>query len=83
MIICCWQSAGKRENETVRPIFWANRTKSYVARTESWDDFPNGRWGDSRSPGACFFLIFNFIKSVFSVFFLCQQLSVKSMAGAP
>jgi methylenetetrahydrofolate reductase (NADPH) len=21
-----------------------------VVRTESWDDFPNGRWGDSRSP---------------------------------
>jgi len=44
------KSAGKRENETVRPIFWVNKTKSYVARTESWDDFPNGRWGDSRSP---------------------------------
>ncbi|KAJ1569752.1 hypothetical protein HK405_011221, partial [Cladochytrium tenue] len=40
----------KREKETVRPIFWKNRTRSYVLRTESWDDFPNGRWGDSRSP---------------------------------
>ncbi|TPX35953.1 methylenetetrahydrofolate reductase [NAD(P)H] [Synchytrium microbalum] len=39
-----------RDKETVRPIFWANRTKSYIARTESWDDYPNGRWGDSRSP---------------------------------
>eukprot|EP00842_Homolaphlyctis_polyrhiza_P004486 jgi/Hompol1/5038/HPOL_004130-RA len=39
-----------REKETVRPIFWRNRTKSYIMRTEAWDEFPNGRWGDSRSP---------------------------------
>ncbi|ANB15677.1 methylenetetrahydrofolate reductase (NAD(P)H) MET13 [Sugiyamaella lignohabitans] len=39
-----------REDETVRPIFWKNRKKSYVARTQDWDEFPNGRWGDSRSP---------------------------------
>ncbi len=44
------QSSGKRQNENVRPIFWANRRKSYVRRTEIWDEFPNGRWGDSRSP---------------------------------
>ncbi|KAJ3197704.1 hypothetical protein HDU82_001390 [Entophlyctis luteolus] len=42
--------AKNREKESVRPIFWRNRTRSYVLRTESWDDFPNGRWGDSRSP---------------------------------
>ncbi|KAI9187769.1 methylenetetrahydrofolate reductase (NAD(P)H) met13 [Blastocladiella emersonii ATCC 22665] len=42
--------AKKRAGETVRPIFWRNRIASYVARTETWDDFPNGRWGDSRSP---------------------------------
>lgn len=40
---------GRRE-EDVRPIFWKNRNKSYVARTSDWDEFPNGRWGDSRSP---------------------------------
>src|ERR1700744_3437845 len=40
----------KREKENVRPIFWKNRIKSYVNRTEAWDEFPNGRWGDSRSP---------------------------------
>jgi methylenetetrahydrofolate reductase (NADPH) len=34
----------------VRPIFWRNRNRSYVARTQDWDEFPNGRWGDSRSP---------------------------------
>jgi len=36
--------------EEVRPIFWANRPKSYMSRTKTWDDFPNGRWGDNRSP---------------------------------
>ncbi|RYO94744.1 hypothetical protein DL766_000007 [Monosporascus sp. MC13-8B] len=40
---------GRRE-EDVRPIFWRNRNKSYVSRTQEWDEFPNGRWGDSRSP---------------------------------
>lgn len=45
------QSLGlKRREEDVRPIFWKNRNKSYVARTQEWDEFPNGRWGDSRSP---------------------------------
>jgi len=40
----------RRGVEEVRPIYWANRPKTYVARTEDWDAFPNGRWGDSRSP---------------------------------
>jgi len=39
-----------RLKENVRPIFWRNRIKSYIQRTDSWDEFPNGRWGDSRSP---------------------------------
>ncbi|CAN8103170.1 unnamed protein product [Discula destructiva] len=39
-----------RRNEDVRPIFWRNRNKSYISRTREWDEFPNGRWGDSRSP---------------------------------
>ncbi|XP_064610960.1 methylenetetrahydrofolate reductase (NADPH)-like [Liolophura sinensis] len=38
-----------RCNEEVRPIFWSNRPKSYVYRTSDWDDFPNGRWGNSSS----------------------------------
>ncbi|KAI8587277.1 methylenetetrahydrofolate reductase-domain-containing protein [Geranomyces variabilis] len=42
--------ANGREKENVRPIFWKNRTRSYILRTEAWDDFPNGRWGDARSP---------------------------------
>ena len=45
------QSKGlKRRLEDVRPIFWRNRNKSYIVRTKDWDEFPNGRWGDSRSP---------------------------------
>lgn len=45
------QSLGlTRKEETVRPIFWKNRKHSYVTRTQDWDEFPNGRWGDSRSP---------------------------------
>ncbi len=39
-----------RKKEEVRPIFWSNNPQSYLARTNDWDDFPNGRWGDSRSP---------------------------------
>eukprot|EP01117_Protostelium_nocturnum_P012738 TRINITY_DN4706_c0_g1_i1.p1 TRINITY_DN4706_c0_g1~~TRINITY_DN4706_c0_g1_i1.p1 ORF type:complete len:596 (+),score=215.73 TRINITY_DN4706_c0_g1_i1:440-2227(+) len=41
---------GKRAKEEVRPIFWRNRPKSYIYRTNTWDEFPNGRWGDSGSP---------------------------------
>lgn len=45
------QSLGSgRRDEDVRPIFWRNRNKSYITRTQDWDEFPNGRWGDSRSP---------------------------------
>ncbi|KAI9839280.1 MAG: hypothetical protein M1819_003275 [Sarea resinae] len=45
------QSLGlNRREENVRPIFWRNRNASYVMRTQDWDEFPNGRWGDSRSP---------------------------------
>lgn len=40
----------KRCSEDVRPIFWASRPKSYIYRTQNWDEFPNGRWGSSESP---------------------------------
>lgn len=40
----------QRSKESIRPIFWQNRKYSYVSRTATWDEFPNGRWGDSRSP---------------------------------
>eukprot|EP01087_Luapelamoeba_hula_P018139 TRINITY_DN580_c0_g1_i1.p1 TRINITY_DN580_c0_g1~~TRINITY_DN580_c0_g1_i1.p1 ORF type:complete len:584 (-),score=100.59 TRINITY_DN580_c0_g1_i1:78-1829(-) len=48
-----WRASAHTERkakEDVRPIFWSNRPRSYMARTSSWDDFPNGRWGDARSP---------------------------------
>ncbi|KAF1330216.1 Methylenetetrahydrofolate reductase, partial [Globisporangium splendens] len=40
----------KRSSETVRPIYWSNRPKSYIQRTALWDEYPNGRWGNSESP---------------------------------
>lgn len=40
----------RRYSEDVRPIFWAMRPKSYIHRTQDWDGFPNGRWGNSSSP---------------------------------
>eukprot|EP01089_Gocevia_fonbrunei_P019339 TRINITY_DN6822_c0_g1_i2.p1 TRINITY_DN6822_c0_g1~~TRINITY_DN6822_c0_g1_i2.p1 ORF type:complete len:381 (-),score=95.39 TRINITY_DN6822_c0_g1_i2:4-1146(-) len=43
-------ASNRKNKEEVRPIFWAHRPSSYMSRTCSWDDFPNGRWGDSRSP---------------------------------
>ena len=48
-----WRGARTKGNglvEDVRPINWANRPQSYLLRTASWDDYPNGRWGDGRSP---------------------------------
>lgn len=39
-----------RADEDVRPIFWANKPKSYINKTSTWDNFPNGRWGSSFSP---------------------------------
>jgi methylenetetrahydrofolate reductase (NADPH) len=40
----------KRRGEDVRPIFWANRPQSYFRRTATWDEFPNGRFGNAASP---------------------------------
>eukprot|EP00798_Chlamydomonas_sp_ICE-L_P019960 gene19960-26668_t len=36
-----------RQVEGVRPVFWANRSKSYLARTYQWGTFPTTRWGES------------------------------------
>ncbi|KAF9898127.1 hypothetical protein BX616_004456, partial [Lobosporangium transversale] len=33
----------------LNPMIWTP-TKDLTGRSESWDDFPNGRWGDARSP---------------------------------
>eukprot|EP00357_Protocruzia_adherens_P033016 CAMPEP_0114993432 /NCGR_PEP_ID=MMETSP0216-20121206/12526_1 /TAXON_ID=223996 /ORGANISM="Protocruzia adherens, Strain Boccale" /LENGTH=592 /DNA_ID=CAMNT_0002357073 /DNA_START=250 /DNA_END=2028 /DNA_ORIENTATION=- len=47
-----WKTSAhpQRSKEDVRPIFWSQRPHSYISKTISWDDFPNGRWGDSDSP---------------------------------
>jgi len=37
------------EDGRVKPIFWAIKPRSYLERTEEWDEFPNGRWGPSKS----------------------------------
>ncbi|KAD3069105.1 hypothetical protein E3N88_36985 [Mikania micrantha] len=36
-----------RLKEDVRPIFWANRPKSYITRTTGWEQYPHGRWGNA------------------------------------
>ncbi|XP_054163778.1 methylenetetrahydrofolate reductase (NADPH)-like [Oppia nitens] len=46
----CPAANHKRSGEDVRPIYWSGRQKSYVCRTQSWNDFPNGRWGSIDSP---------------------------------
>ena len=40
-----WRPAAnaKRRGESVRPIHWSNRPKSYLSRTNDWDTFPTGR----------------------------------------
>jgi methylenetetrahydrofolate reductase (NADPH) len=43
-------SGNRGSVETTRPIFWAQRARSYIDRTSSWDDFPNGRFGNRDSP---------------------------------
>lgn len=36
--------------ESVCPVFWANRPKAYIKRTQGWESFPAGRWADVGSP---------------------------------
>merc|ERR1719271_1157057 len=45
------RSTGTRGVESTRPIFWAQRAKSYVERTQGWNDYPDGRFGQ-RDAGA-------------------------------
>ena len=44
------ETLGNDNKEGTRPIFWSHREESYLFRTQDWDEFPNGRWGDNRSP---------------------------------
>lgn len=58
--------AARRDKEEIRPIFWANRPQSYLTRTETWDEFPNGRWGRED-----FFTVLSFIfRSVWGFIFV-------------
>ena len=55
-----WKTSANhmRCREDVRPIFWSTRPQSYIYRTSDWDEFPNGRWGNSAS--ASFSVIGNY-----------------------
>ena len=69
----------KRSQEEVRPIFWNKRSRTYVYRTRHWDEFPNGRWGNSASPA------FGDLKDYY-VFYLATRTSLdeqKAMWGLP
>ncbi|CAG8659893.1 544_t:CDS:2 [Dentiscutata erythropus] len=35
-----------------KPIIWKEQSEDYLGRSDDWDNFPNGRWGNSKSPGA-------------------------------
>eukprot|EP00116_Pleurobrachia_bachei_P003408 sb/3463670/ len=48
-----WQVTANSQrlaSEEVRPVYWAMRPKSYMTRTKTWDEFPNGRWGRADNP---------------------------------
>jgi len=64
----------RRSKEDVRPIFWANRANSYLDRTAYWDEFPNGRWGNSASPA--FSVLSDYYKCTFRTGTVCQRLKL-------
>ncbi|CAG8478283.1 10801_t:CDS:10, partial [Diversispora eburnea] len=33
-----------------KPVIWNEQNADYIGKPEDWDNFPNGRWGDARSP---------------------------------
>lgn len=59
------RTANHNRREDVRPIFWSSRPRSYVHRTQDWDEFPNGRWGNSSSPS------FNDISNYYLFYLKC------------
>merc|ERR1712131_285830 len=69
-----WKTTANYERaaEAIRPIFWSSRPQSYVHRTREWDEFPNGRWGDSSSPA------FGDLKD-YHVFYLKSKWSKKAL----
>ena len=37
-----------QRSEGVRPVYWANRGKAYVQRTQHWDRYPEHAWAEAR-----------------------------------
>jgi len=62
----------ERLAEAIRPIFWSSRPQSYIHRTREWEEFPNGRWGDSSSPA------FGDLKD-YHIFYLKSKFSKKAL----
>ena len=40
-----------RSSEAVRPVFWAARPRSYIARTAAWAELPSARWSGAEAFG--------------------------------
>ncbi len=54
---CCFVERKASQPMCVAPLYCycmmgcrANRPRSYISRTTAWDEFPRGRWGDTRNP---------------------------------
>ncbi|KAF9129173.1 hypothetical protein BGW39_004403 [Mortierella sp. 14UC] len=43
-------AAAHNTDSYLNPLIWKPSDAAAQGRSESWDDFPNGRWGDARSP---------------------------------
>ena len=41
-----------RASEGVRPVFWAARPRSYIARTAAWSELPSASWTGTEAFGA-------------------------------
>lgn len=50
------EEAGKPRTEADEDSLAIAEGEGSLGRAATWDDFPNGRWGDARSPGMFFFL---------------------------
>ncbi|ORZ39493.1 methylenetetrahydrofolate reductase-domain-containing protein [Catenaria anguillulae PL171] len=69
--------ASKRQNEAIRPVYWKNRTRSYIARTAENDEFVNGRWSSSASPA------FGDVDGYGGVFFKHSKEQARAVWGLP
>ncbi|RIB18051.1 methylenetetrahydrofolate reductase-domain-containing protein [Gigaspora rosea] len=44
------RSIKRRPIPAAKPIIWKEQSEDYLGRSDDWDNFPNGRWGNSKSP---------------------------------